>query len=155
MRTEYRWTDGNDADFRRFYAETEAYYDSVVGGAENRRGFVPYNLSEAVQDVIIAYDGDRAVGCAGLKPYSDSDAEVKRVWVEAEYRRRHIAEEMMARIEQRARERGFLRTVLQTRPVMTDAVALYRKLGYRRIGNYPPYDRLEGAVCFAKELAGL
>ena len=25
--------------------------------------------------------------------------------------------------------------------------------GYHRIENYPPYDKLEGAVCFAKELS--
>ena len=154
MTTEYRWTDGNDEDFRRFYIETEAYYSSIVGGVENRRAFVPYNLSEAISDVVIAYFGDRAVGCAGLKAYSASDAEVKRVWVEPAYRRHHIAEELMARIEDKARERGFRRTVLQTRPIMTDAVALYRKLGYSLIDNYPPYDRLEGAICFAKELAG-
>ncbi len=151
-RAEYRWKDGNDADFRRFYLETEAYYNRVAGGAEKRQGFVPYNLSDAIPDVVIAYAGGRAAGCAGLKAYSETDAEVKRVWVEPEYRRCGIAEEMMDRIEAKAAERGFRRTILQTRPVMKDAVGLYLKRGYRQIENYPPYDRLDGAVCYAKEL---
>ncbi len=149
---EYRWTDGNDADFHRFYLETEAYYSGLTGGAENRRAFIPYNLSEAISYVVIASVDGTAVGCAGLKAYSGSDAEVKRVWVEPGYRRNHIAEEMMDRIEEKAKALGFARTILQTRPVMQDAVGLYIGRGYRQIENYPPYDRLDGAVCFAKDL---
>ena len=152
MQVKYRWTDGKDEDFHRFYLETEAYYNSVVGGLENRRAFVPYNLSESVSDVIIACINGIAVGCAGLKFYSDSDAEIKRVWVERNFRRNHIADEMMDRIEEKARELGFRRTILQTRPIMKDAVGFYLKRGYCQIENYPPYDQLDGAVCFAKVL---
>ena len=152
MQAEYRWTDGKDSDFRRFYLKTEEYYSRIVGGAQNRRAFVPFNLSESVTDVVIAYADGAAIGCAGLKAYSDRDAEVKRVWVEPNYRRNHIAGEIMDRIENRAKELGFLRTILQTRPIMKDAVGLYLKRGYHQIACYPPYDRLEGAVCFAKEL---
>ena len=152
MQVEYRWTDGKDEDFHRFYLETEAYYSSIVGGQQNRRAFVPYNLSESISDVIIASINGTAVGCAGLKAYSDTDAEIKRVWVERNCRRNHIADEMMDRIERKARELGFQRTILQTRPIMKDAVGLYLKRGYCQIENYPPYDQLDGAICFAKVL---
>ena len=27
----YKWTDGNDEDFQRFYLKTEEYYSSIVG----------------------------------------------------------------------------------------------------------------------------
>ena len=43
--------------------------------------------------------------------------------------------------------------ILQTRPAMEDAVSLYLKLGYDFIDNYPPYDKLEGAICLAKEIS--
>ena len=149
---EYRWTDGKDEDFHWFYLETEAYYSRIVGGVENRRAFVPYNLSESISAVIIASIHGMAVGCAGLKAYSDSDAEIKRVWVNEKYRRNHIADEMMNQIERKAKELGFRRTILQTRLIMKEAVGLYQKRGYHQIDNYPPYDHLNGAVCFAKEL---
>jgi ribosomal protein S18 acetylase RimI-like enzyme len=55
-------------------------------------------------------------------------------------------------IEAKAKLQGFQRTILQTREIMTDAVKLYEKLGYYRIDNYPPYDELDGAICFAKDL---
>ena len=66
----YKWTDAHNDDFRRFYLITEQYYNSLVGGSGNRKGFVPYNLSDSISDVLIAYINGSAVGCAGLKKYS-------------------------------------------------------------------------------------
>ena len=152
MKTDYRWTDGNDEDFRKFYLKTEEFYSSIVGGLKNREAFVPYNLSESISDVLIASVDGVAVGCAGLKAYSDSDVEIKRVWVDPEFRGNHISTAMMDALEQRAQELGFRRAILQTRPQMEEAVHLYTKRGYELTDNYPPYDKLEGAICFAKEL---
>ena len=59
---------------------------------------------------------------------------------------------MMGLLEKKAKENGFSRLILQTREIMTGAVRLYEKLGYCRIQNYPPYDGMEDAVCFAKDL---
>lgn len=153
MDIRYEWTNGSDEAFQRFYRITEAYYSQVVGGLENRRGFVPYNALEDIQDVLIAYDGETPVACASFKRYCAADAEIKRVWVEPAWRGRHIATGLMARLEGRIREQGYERAILQTREAMADAVRLYTGLGYRRIENYPPYDRLDGAVCFAKALS--
>lgn len=152
MKNDYRWTDGNDEDFRKFYRKTEEFYSSIVGGLKNREAFVPYNLSESISDVLIASVDGVAVGCAGLKAYSDSDVEIKRVWVDPEFRGNHISSAMMDALEQRAAELGFGRAILQTRPQMEAAVHLYTKRGYELIDNYPPYDKLEGAICFAKRL---
>lgn len=145
------WTDGRDEAFRKFYIKTEEYYSEIVGGIDNRRGFVPFNASDVIPYVLTVYHDGTPVACGGLKPYSEDDAEIKRVWVEPEYRRQHLAREIMSRIEEKASKLGFKRVILQTRPIMEDAVGLYLKLGYMQIENYPPYDRLEGAICFAKE----
>ena len=51
----YKWTNGNDKDFQRFYLKTEEYYSNIVGGIENRKGFIPYNISESITEVLIAY----------------------------------------------------------------------------------------------------
>ena len=152
MNVGYQWTTGDDPIFQRFYAVTEAYYSRLVGGEGKRRGFIPFNASSEIPDVVLAICDGAAVGCAGLKPYSDTDAEVKRVWVEPAYRGQSVASRLMDAIEEKARQAGFRRVVLQTRPIMQDAVALYTKRGYALIPNYPPYDRLEGAVCYAKAL---
>ena len=148
----FEWTDGSNEDFRRFYLITEDYYSALVGGEDKRKGFIPYNLSETIGDVLMAYCGGVAAGCAGLKQYSGTDTEVKRVWVQPEFRRHGLGGQLMEKLEEKAAVQGFARTVLQTRECMTEAVGMYEKRGYHRIENYPPYDRLEGAVCFAKEL---
>ncbi len=149
---EYRWTNGESEDFKRFYLITEEYYSKIVGGFKNRTSFVPYNRSESVTDVVIAYYNDIAIGCAGLKKYSDNDVEIKRVWVEPDYRGNHIATSLMELLENHAKEHRFKRIILQTRKLMSDAVRLYSKCGYYQIDNYPPYDKLEGAICLAKDL---
>ena len=149
---EFRWTDGTNKDFHKFYLITEDYYNKIVGGAENRKSFIPYNISTSIQDVLIAYIDDVPIACSGSKKYSESDIEIKRVWVEPEYRGHHIATDMIKLIEDKAKQQGFQRIILQTREIMKDAVKLYEKLGYNRINNYPPYNKLDGAICFAKEL---
>ena len=148
----FKWTDGSNEDFQRFYLKTEEFYSSIVGGEKNRKAFIPYNISQNIDIVVVAYIGATAVGCASLKPYSATDAEIKRVWVNPDHRHRHIAVDMMQMIENKAREQHFTRTILQTREAMTEAVLLYEKLGYYRISNYPPYDKLDGAICYAKNL---
>ncbi|MDO4734330.1 MAG: GNAT family N-acetyltransferase [Lachnospiraceae bacterium] len=149
---EFRWTNGTDPAFQKFYLITEEYYSNLVGGVENRKSFIPFNFSESVQDVLVAYMDGVPVACAGLRKYSESDIEIKRVWVEPEYRGHHIATDLMKKIEDKAKRQGFRRAILQTRELMQSAVELYEMLGYYRINNYPPYDKLDGAICFAKEL---
>lgn len=151
-RVEYKWTDGTNDIFHKFYLITEEYYNKIVGGAENRNSFISYNISMSIQDVLIAYINNVPVACSGLKIHSEKDVEIKRVWVEPEYRGHHIATGIMEITETKAKQLGFQRTILQTREIMKDAVSLYIKLGYYRIDNYPPYDELDGAVCFAKDL---
>ena len=152
MKIDYIWTDGNNEDFQKFYLKTEEFYSSIVGGRKNREAFIPYNISESITDVLIASVEGASVGCAGLKAYSDSDVEIKRVWVDPEFRGNHISTAMMDALEAKAVELGFRRAILQTRPQMEEAVHLYTKRGYVLTDNYPPYDKLEGAICFAKEL---
>ena len=49
----YKWTDGADKDFQRFYLKTEEFYSSLVGSTKNRKGFIPYNISEIVSSSML------------------------------------------------------------------------------------------------------
>jgi len=106
----YTWTSVTNSDFQMFYQITEDYYSSLVGGVSKRKGFVPYNASAQIPDVLIAYDDGKAVGCAGLKRYDDKSTEIKRVWVQPEYRRQHIADKMMQLVEQKNQRAGFCKS---------------------------------------------
>lgn len=152
MKYTWLWTDGTNPGFMELSGHMEEYYNELAGGAENRKEIAPFNTLAEIHDVLLVYDGDRAVASASFKARDSSTVEIKRVWVEADHRGRHLSRPMMEKLEQRAKEKGYSRVVLQTRKACVEAVGLYRSLGYSQIPNYPPYDTMPFAVCFAKDL---
>lgn len=152
MKYNYLWTDGTNQDFAAFSQCMEDYYNKIVGGVQNRKSFVPYNALTQIHDVLVVYDGAKPVACAAFKEYDALRAEIKRVWVSEQYRGQHISKVMMELIEQRAKEKGYQKAILQTREACIEAVSLYKAIGYERIENYPPYDNMELAVCYGKDL---
>ena len=148
-----RWTDGHDREFEEFHAITENFYNQLVGGPQNRQSFVPGNQSKDVKYAMIVYSKDDVpVACSGLKEHGNGDVEIKRVWVQPPFRGHHLATFMMHELETFAREHGYKRTVLMTRERMNYAIKLYEGLGYKRIENYPPYQHMDDAVCYSKDL---
>jgi DNA-binding MarR family transcriptional regulator/predicted GNAT family N-acyltransferase len=85
--------------------------------------------------VVARLEGE-PVGCGGLKTLDAGTGEVKRVWTAASARGIGVAGRIMQWLEQRAREMGFSVVRLDTNKSLTEAQALYRKLGYREIGRY-------------------
>ncbi|WP_311031961.1 bifunctional helix-turn-helix transcriptional regulator/GNAT family N-acetyltransferase [Mesorhizobium koreense] len=85
--------------------------------------------------VVARLEGE-PVGCGGLKTLDAGTGEVKRVWTAASARGIGVAGRIMQWLEQRAREMGFSVVRLDTNRSLTEAQALYRKLGYREIGRY-------------------
>ncbi len=151
-----RWTDGNDREFEMFHAITENYYNQLVGGPQNRQSFVQGNMSKYVKYAMIVYSKeDVPVACSGLKEHGNGDVEIKRVWVQPLFRGQHIATFMIRELENFAHEHGYRRTVLITRERMDYAIKLYEGLGYKRIENYPPYQHMDDAVCYAKDLSAI
>lgn len=146
----YKWTDGTNVDFVNFSSDMENYYNELVGGENKRKGFIPYNALSDIHDVLVVYDADSAIACAGFREYDKDSVEIKRVWVSEKYRGRHISTKMMEMLEQRIMAKGYHRAILQTREACIQAVSLYTAIGYRRIDNYPPYDNMELAVCYEK-----
>lgn len=152
MEFEYIWTDGSNPDFAALSQLMEDYYNQLVGGVEKRISFIPHNTLDDIHNVLMVYSEGKPIASAAFKEYDASTVEVKRVWVCREYRGRHISRTMMELLEKRAKEMGYTRAILQTREQCVEAVSLYTKIGYFRAANYPPYDEMEQAVCYAKKL---
>ena len=92
------------------------------------------------------------VACGALRQLETDIAELKRVYVVPEFRRRGLARRLLAALEQRAADLGFRLIRLETGKRQPEAVALYEASGYRRI---PPFGRHAGdpmSVCFEKAL---
>jgi len=60
---------------------------------------------------------------------------------------------LLAELERFAASAGARRVILQSGGKQPEAEAFYRKLGYRRMPTYPPYeDAIPTSICFAKQL---
>lgn len=147
---DYIYTDRRNGDFVALCGELDDFLNEAAGGEENRRQNIPLNALEGIQDVVVACDGDLTVGCAALRPYDDTTAEVKRVFVKSTYRGRGISRQLMERLEKRGLERGYRRFILESGDVLTAAMHLYRSLGYEVIPNYGPYKDMPKSVCMEK-----
>lgn len=108
-------------------------------------------------DDIVAFfvafdDDDQPRGCGGLRQLNDSEGEVKRMFVTTESRGTGTASEILAQLETSARDRGWIRLLLETGDQQPDAVRFYTREGYERVPNFSYYVGLDESLCFAKEL---
>ncbi|WP_438447540.1 GNAT family N-acetyltransferase [Gorillibacterium sp. sgz5001074] len=102
---------------------------------------------------IVAYDGERPVGCGAIRPLDDEAVELKRFYVEPEVRRRGVAARMLAFLEDMARELGYEILRLETGTEQPEANAFYQKHGYVPIPLYGEYVGCPSSLCYEKKLA--
>lgn len=102
-------------------------------------------VAAGLKQVLVVRDGaQRIVGSVQLaysaKPNGRHRAEVQRLLIHREHRRRGLAQQLMLAVEQQARAHGCTLLVLDTR--QGDAAEqLYAKLGYETAGEIPGYAR--------------
>lgn len=148
----FEHTNGSNQDFVALCHELDAYLNHIVGGEENRAQYIPYNSLDDIHDAFVVYDGDKAAGCVAFKRYDDETAEVKRVFIREDYRGRGISKELMELLERTAKEQGYSGLILESGEILTEAMALYRKIGYKVIPNYGQYKDMPESICMRKEL---
>ena len=112
--------------------------------------------SEEVQPgrgaLIVAYDGDEAVGCCALRRIDEETAEMKRIYVAPGSRQKGTASLLLREIEVEARKLGVKRLVLETGDRQPAAIALAESFGFSRIPLFGPYLNSPLSVCMGKNL---
>ncbi|HLZ40542.1 MAG TPA: GNAT family N-acetyltransferase [Candidatus Sulfotelmatobacter sp.] len=82
------------------------------------------------------YNGQLA-GCVALHKLEDGICEMKRLYLRPQFRGKGLGRALASRVISEARQIGYGRMRLDTvEPVMKDAVAMYRKIGFREIEPY-------------------
>jgi GNAT superfamily N-acetyltransferase len=84
----------------------------------------------------IAVAGDAVIGCVALQPLPAGVGEVKRMFVDAEWRGHGVGRALLERLIESARERGHKEIRLGTLPEMIEAQTLYRSVGFVPIEAY-------------------
>ena len=85
----------------------------------------------------IAYIDNQAAGCIALRQLSDSECEMKRLYVKPEYRGKQIGKSLVEIIINDAKEIGYKSMFLDTIPALKTAIDLYENMGFYQI---PPYN---------------
>ena len=89
-------------------------------------------------------DGETPAASIALHKIDEKTCELKRLYVKPEYRRKGIAEKLLDRIIEEARETGYSYMVLDTMPALKEAIRLYEKKGFYRIEKYNnnPFEKM-------------
>ena len=86
--------------------------------------------------LLAEYEGELA-GCVALHKLEAGIAEMKRLYVRPKFRGKGLGRALAERIITEARRAEYTSLRLDTvEPVMKDAVAMYRKLGFKEIAPY-------------------
>lgn len=115
--------------------------------------YMQFNQLDEIHHVLVAYIGEKAVGCGALRKYNDTSMEVKRMFTLMEERGKGIAKAILKELETWAVELGFERCVLETGTMNPEAIQLYQKCNYKQISNFGQYANDEDSLCFEKKLS--
>ena len=140
-------TTSENADFQRLTRLFDDYLVDIDG--DEKDFFAQYNQIY-LDHVLVAYDGETAVGCGAFKPLEPQVAEIKRMFVLPEQRGKGIAASILNALEAWAKEAGHSSAILETSEKLLSAIALYKKSGYKVIPNYGQYIGVESSVCMKK-----
>lgn len=139
----------NHPDFQKLTRLFDDYLVEIDG--DEKDFFAQYNQIY-IDNVIVCYEDEIAVGCGAFKEYEPTVAEIKRMFVLPEKRGKGIASTVLNALEIWAKENGFQHAILETSNQLTNAISLYQKSGYEIIPNYGQYIDVESSVCMKKIL---
>lgn len=138
-------------DFRALVRLLDQYL-AQIDGSENSF-YSQFNGIDSLQNCILLYENNSAIGCGAIKRYNDESYEVKRMFVHPDARGQGSGQKIVMALEKWAKELGAAQLILETGKRMPDAVQLYKKMGYRISKNYPPYIGVDNSICFSKILS--
>jgi ribosomal protein S18 acetylase RimI-like enzyme len=152
-----RQTDYRHPDAAALTETVQRFYADLYGGPDDS----PVTNEEFAPPAgafFIGYLGDRPVAMGGWRfttvavPGARRPAEIKRMYVAYDLRRRGLARRMLAVLESSAAAAGADAVILETGRPQTAAVALYRASGYTDVPGFGFYAAWPQSVSLGKRL---
>ena len=85
---------------------------------------------------VVATSDGRPVACGGVHEIAAGVAEIKRMWVDPAWRGAGLGTRVLRHLEDEAAAHGHHAVRLDTNGTLTEAMAMYERAGYDRIGRY-------------------
>ena len=138
-------------DVRTLIAELNAYLLTITP-PEFCSHMTVEQMAGAETTVFVGRDEGRAVACGALRRDSRSVGEVKRMYTVPSSQGQGIGGRILAAIEARAREEGFMRLVLETGHAHEPAWHVYERASFTRCGPVLDYPDTGYSVFYEKLL---
>ncbi|CAI3662608.1 putative acetyltransferase [Clostridium neonatale] len=139
----------NSQDGIKLIEELSCTLEKITGNSG--KGSFDYNDMLNTRSIfVIARDDNKAVGCGAFREITDDVAEIKRMY--ASEKNRGIGKMILLQLENREKEFGYLKVILETRKCNNNAIRFYLSNRYKIIDNYGKNKEMLQAVCFEKVL---
>ena len=143
-------TDSGNKDFIGLVKYLDAYLAEKDG--EDHSFYDQFNKINIIKYVVVAYESEKSIGCGAIKEFAPGTMEVKRMYTSPEARGKGIATKILNELEIWAAELSYEKCILETGKRQPEAIALYKKSGYKIIPNYGQYAEMDNSICFEKVL---
>ena len=140
----------SSSDFRMLAAKLDEYYFELVGDIQNR--YADVNRPENMTALAVVYENDVPIACGAWKRLSETRAELKRLYVLPQFRRKGVARSLMAMLEEDAASAGIQCMILETAVDTPDSHRLYLSAGYLPTDYYGSPAGEANCLCFHKQL---
>ena len=146
--TSFNRTTSENTDFRNLVALLDA--DLRIRDGDEHSFYAQFNKIENIRNVIVCYIDDNPIGCGAFKEYDEKKVEIKRMFVQPEYRGKRIGLYILKELELWASELNYPECILETGKKQLEAIRVYQKAGYTITKNYGQYEHIENSVCMTK-----
>jgi ribosomal protein S18 acetylase RimI-like enzyme len=130
-----------DLIIRSFQPQDQSAVQALIlEGLQERWNVLDPLKNPDLVDIVSSYSGGcfrvavtdgRIVGTGALIPYAEGVAEICRMSVARELRRRGIGSAILHRLMEDAESHGYRKIILETTSTWKDAVSFYQKHGFR------------------------
>lgn len=137
----------------RALRDAGAYAEDLPAGAEADLDDVESAYLDACGEFLVGERDGEVIAMGAFRPFDGSDAfdypesdvptaEIKRMRVAPGHQRQGVGERVLGVLEERARDAGFERLVLDTGVEMEAAQSFYENRGFEQVGReeFPEYD---------------
>ena len=139
-------------DARMLITELEAILEPSYPRTSRHGLSVDQLIAEGVAFFLLRSDGT-PVSCGGVKLFGAEYGELKRMYVHPQFRGMGFGKLMLQHLEAYTWEHGVPLLRLETGIHHRDAIALYERMGFRRIPPFGAYEEDPLSLFFEKQLS--
>jgi len=139
-----------DSSVAGLIAELDKYQIDLYG-LENCNLETPGSLMKNQALMLGAFIEDRLVGIGAIK-FVANYAEVKRMFIKNEFRRRGLGSKILNKLEEYAKANNIENIYLETGRLHAEAISLYKKMGYHRVDQFGEYKPNPTSMYFQKKI---